>query len=80
VNSLALDPADGSIWVGHAGRGITRLVGGGQQIWSFQAFGAMAGNPIPDIQADQSVSPRRMLVGFQGTAAWPASIGVYTGN
>lgn len=76
VTALEIDPADGSVWVGHIYGGLTRLQGGQYVHYSLDVFGEqLIEGAVPDIQSDVVGGQRRILVAFGAGA-----IGVYTGK
>lgn len=76
VSSVAVDPLDGSVWVGAGNGGITRIDKDGNFVpYDAHAFGARASSEVPDIQVDRSGPARRILVAFK--SGW---IGVYDGK
>ncbi|MDC0711248.1 DNRLRE domain-containing protein [Stigmatella sp. ncwal1] len=81
VGAVAADPRDNSVWAGMRwGGGLSRIHG--STVVNYGS-GVIPDNliwvPVQDIQVDRSTSPRRVLIGFQGTDSVPGTIGVYTG-
>lgn len=84
LSSVAVDPADGSVWTGTRWLGlIYRVKNGAVQTYACDQFGnQLCNSRISDIQVDRSSGGRRMLVGFLGSDDnhLPGAIGIYTGN
>ena len=82
VSAVAADPSDDSVWAGaNWGEGLSRVRGSqvilyGESVLPDQVHWL----PVTDIQVDRSVSPRRVLVAFDGTTSRSGAIGVYTGQ
>ncbi len=74
LTSMAADPYDGSVWVGHLWGGITRIRRDQFVLYGGNALGGREGSAIPDIQIDQSQPFRRVIVTFRG------SVGIYDGR
>jgi hypothetical protein len=80
VGALAMDRADGSLWVGNRyGQGIDRLRSGGIERYALGVFGILANSGIEDIQMMGSGSSRKVLVGFRQTGNTPGFVAVYSG-
>ncbi|MBI5542312.1 MAG: hypothetical protein HY901_00360 [Deltaproteobacteria bacterium] len=74
VSSVAVDPSDGSVWVGATRGGLTRIHGTVLKAWDGSVLGGRASSEITDIQVDRSGTSRRILVAFRN-----GSIGIYEG-
>jgi hypothetical protein len=70
VSSVAVDPLDGSVWVGGRNGGLTRIEAGVFTDWSEK----VPGGEIPDIQVDRSGAQRRIVVSFKR-----GTVGIYDG-
>lgn len=81
VGAVALDPSDGSVWVGnlYAG-GLSRLQGSATAKYGFNLFGNLANMGIEDIQLDRSGAQRRVLVGFRANGTTAGFVAVYQGQ
>jgi hypothetical protein len=81
VGAVALDPADGSIWVGnrYAG-GLARLQGAATTLYALNVFDELANMGIEDIQFDRSGPARKVLVGFRAGGGTAGFVAVYSGN
>ncbi len=87
-SAVAVDPQDGSVWVGaHWWGGMTRLKSGEVMKYGTNVFGSQLvnGSSVSDIQFDRSGGKRRVLVSFQGYTkkdgtVVPGIIGIYTGD
>jgi hypothetical protein len=82
VSSVAGDPLDSSVWAGTAwGGGVSRVRGSTVTKYGNGVLpNALLYMRVTDIQVDRSTTPRRILIGFQGTDSTPGSIGIYTGQ
>jgi len=83
VSALGRDPSDGSLWAGMSwGPGITRYdpAKGAATNYSTNLFGDLAWARIGDVQADATVTPRRMLVAFRQNGSTPGFVAIYSGN
>ncbi|WP_224241193.1 CBM96 family carbohydrate-binding protein [Hyalangium gracile] len=82
VSSIAGDPLDNSVWAGTSwGGGISRVQGSTVTKYGSGVLpSALLYMRVTDIQVDRSTTPRRILIGFQGTDSTPGSIGIYTGQ
>ncbi|WP_338023764.1 hypothetical protein [Archangium primigenium] len=82
VSSLARDPLDDSLWVGHRwGGGITRLVGD-QELSLAPTLGPIiSGLPVWDIRAAGTGAQRRLLVAFgRDEDGHDGVVGIYHGE
>ncbi|MGZ3459967.1 MAG: hypothetical protein ACXU86_15855, partial [Archangium sp.] len=85
LSSVAVDPADGSVWTGARWLGMVyRVKDSGVQSYGCAEFGdkVCSFSHVSDIQVDRSSGGRRILVGFMGSDEkhLPGAIGIYTGN
>jgi hypothetical protein len=82
VSAIAGDPLDSSVWAGASwGGGLSRVRGSTVQHYGSGVLpSSLVWMRISDIQVDRSGTPRRILVGFQGTDSTPGAIGIYTGQ
>ncbi|WP_224362960.1 CBM96 family carbohydrate-binding protein [Hyalangium versicolor] len=82
VSSVTGDPLDSSVWAGTAwGGGLSRVRGSTVTKYGSGVLpNALLYMRVTDIQVDRSSTPRRILIGFQGTDTTPGSIGIYTGQ
>jgi hypothetical protein len=72
---MALDPLDGSVWMGHPRGGLTRLKDGAWIHYTAAALGSRASSQVRDIQVDTSGARRRILVSF-----FSGAVGIYDGD
>ncbi|MDY7228003.1 DUF7594 domain-containing protein [Hyalangium rubrum] len=82
VSAVAGDPLDNSVWAGASwGGGLSRVRGNTVLHYGSGVLPShLIWMRISDIQVDRSGTTRRILVGFEGTASTPGSIGVYHGQ
>jgi len=64
IRVVKVDPADGSVWLGHATGGITRLTQNAWWHYGAQALGRMAGSRVMDIAFDTRGDSRKVYVAF----------------
>ncbi|HYD42134.1 MAG TPA: hypothetical protein VEB43_14990 [Anaeromyxobacter sp.] len=80
VSAVACDPLDGSLWVGLAAGGVTRLRNGAFEPVDGAGRPAFASHVVESIQLDRWASPRIVYFAFLPEGDAPGGVGAYAGQ